>query len=246
MKKRPIVLFIIASFFILFACGKSSDNPISGDTGAADANLTSATMIDSILVEPVVIYEETIDDLTADNGVNIGSDSDRRETTDEGVRFYAGEGENPFLLLKKGLNEANGVKNMNQAFCMRFQPSAKDFGVMLSASGKVGITIGEDSAPLVFVLEHDYMEPLNGDLKIEPNQWYRALVAINPQGVLRGAIWKDGDESDAAQFCVDASQFNDDAYQNQSWQVFIGFQGEATFTISDYEYYTFSDYLDMN
>jgi hypothetical protein len=61
------------------------------------------------------------------------------------------------MMLAKGLSEADGGNNMNQAFYIRFKPSAKDFGFMLSSATSVGITIGDDAEPCVFILEHDYI-----------------------------------------------------------------------------------------
>ena len=244
MKKISILLFILASLFVLSACGQSTAKSSIGETNAADAqNNAPAGMVDSVLVNPSVVYEETLADLTANQGANIGTGSEQREITDEGVLFHANEGENPFLSFAKGLNEVDGVQDGNQAFCIRFKPSAKDFGFMLSATNKLGITIGEDSAPLVFSIEHEFMAPMEGTLKIEPENWYRTLIAINPAGEMSGVIWKDGEESTNAYFYLDNSQFNDENDKNQSWQILIGFLGEATFTISDYQYYTFSDFV---
>lgn len=242
MKKASIALFILASLFVLSACGQNTAKSTLSETNAADSkNDVPAGMVDSVLVNPIVVYEETLADLTANQGGNIGTGSEQREITKEGVEFHAGEGENPFLPFAKGLNEAADVKDGNQAFCIRFKPSAKDFGFMLSATNKLGITIGEDSTPLVFSIEHEYMAPMEGTLKIEPENWYRALIAINPAGEMSGVIWKDSEESTNAYFYLDNSQFHDENDKNQSWQILIGFLGEATFTISDYQYYTFSD-----
>jgi hypothetical protein len=98
-----------------------------------------------------MVYEETADTLKANGGANIGTESDQRKVTDEGVQFYAADGENPFMMLAKGLSEADGVNNMNQAFYIRFKASAKDFGFMLSSATSVGITIGDDAEPCVFI-----------------------------------------------------------------------------------------------
>ena len=244
MKKTSIALIILASFFVLSACGQGTAQSSFAETSTADSqNHAPAGMVGSVLVNPTVVYEETLADLTANQGANIGTGSEQREITEEGVQFHANEGENPFLLFAKGLSEADGVQYGNQAFCVRFKPSAKDFGFMLSATNKLGITIGEDSTPQVFSIDHEYMAPTEGTLKIEPENWYRALIAINPAGEMSGVIWKDGEESANAYFYLDNSQFHDENDKNQSWQILIGFLGEATFTISDYQYYTFSDFV---
>lgn len=246
MKKRSIILLLIASAFVLCACGKNVDDSISSESSAVVSKDATVSMIDSVLVNPIIVFEETLDEIIASNGANIGTDSDPREMTEEGIQFHAAEGENPFMPLAKALNEVDGIQDMNQAFLIRFKPSAKDFGFMLSATAQVGITIGDDAAPLVFVLDHDYMAPMEGNLKIEPDHWYQTLIAISSDGILAGIIWKDGEEGSSSSFSVDMNQFDDDSFKNQSWQVFIGFKGDATFTVSNYAYYTFSDLAAAN
>lgn len=239
MKKKPIILTSLAFALILSACGKAAE-PISAAPDETGVRTAVEKVITSVLSDPVMVYEETADTLKANGGANIGTESDQRKVTDEGVQFYAADGENPFMMLAKGLSEADGVNNMNQAFYIRFKPSAKDFGFMLSSATSVGITIGDDAEPCVFILEHDYMEPMATSLQIEPDNWYHALVAMSSDGVLQGALWKDGGEDNVARFSVATGSFDDGGYVNQPWQALIGYKGEATFTVGDYAYYTFA------
>ena len=117
---------------------------------------------------------------------------------------------------------------------------------MLSDSGSVGMTIGEDAAPIAFVLDQNYFEPMEGSFKIEPDQWYRALIAMSSGGVLKGMIWPDDSKDDSARFSIAANELQDELYENQSWKALVGFKGEATFTISDYAYYTFTNFAEEN
>lgn len=246
MKKRSIILLLIASVFVFYACGKTVDDSISSESSEVVSKDATVSMIDSVLVNPIIVYEETLDEIITNSGANIGTDSDPREMTEEGVQFHAAEGENPLMPLAKKLNEVDSIQDMNQAFYIKFKPSAKDFGFMLSAAAQVGITIGDDAAPLVFILNHDYMAPMEGNLKIEPEDWYQTLIAISSDGMLAGMIWKDGEEGSSSRFSLDMNRFDDDSFNNQSWQVFIGFKGDATFTVSNYAYYTFSDLATVN
>jgi hypothetical protein len=65
-------------------------------------------------------------------------------------------------------------------------------------------------------------------LQIEPDNWYHALVAMSSDGVLQGALWKDGREDNVARFSVATGSFDDGGYVNQPWQALIGYKGEAT------------------
>jgi hypothetical protein len=49
-------------------------------------------IIGTVLVDAQKVYEENLEDLKANNGVNIGTDYDQRETVDEGVMFKARTG----------------------------------------------------------------------------------------------------------------------------------------------------------
>ena len=248
MKKRAVILLLLSIMLILTACGKVSVEPVPAPAGSepSQARMTAEDIINTVLVDGAMLYEETIDDLKANSGRNIGTDYDKRNVVDEGVKFMAADGENPFMPLAKRLDEVEGGvggSGGNQAFYIKFKPSGKDFGLMLSASASVGLTIGENNEPCVFIMDHNYMEPLDTSLRIEPGNWYHALLAMGSDGLLQGAIWKDGAEDQAAYINIAIRALHDDRYANQSWQVNIGFQGEATFTVADYAYYTFSNFV---
>jgi len=58
------------------------------------------------------------------------------------------------LPFAKRLDDADGVEQgENQAIYVSFHPSKKDFGFMLQSDTCIGITIGENSEPCIFVLE---------------------------------------------------------------------------------------------
>ena len=258
MKKKVVVAFILIVALLMSACGKVDVEPVPPEENTteqstlepqetqeqADEKPSPEGIINNVLTDAEKVFEETSDDLKANNGENIGTEYDRREVGDEGVRFIAPDGTNPFMPLSKRLNEVDGITDNNQAFYMKFKPSAKNFGFMLSSGVNVGINIGGESEPVLFIMDHDYTEALDTDLRIEPDNWYNVLLAVGGDGLIQGAIWKDGEEDGAAYINLHIrDSFGDDRYANQSWQVDVGFQGEATFTVDRYAYYTFSNFV---
>ncbi len=250
MRVRILTALLLTFVLIFSACGKqeaeheATASAVSTETEQKNEQMTSDDVINSVFVDMQKVYEETMEDLKANGGQNIGTDYDQREVTDEGVMYKAVEGENPFMPLAKRLNEVDGINGYNQAFYMKFKPSAKDFAVMLNADGNVGITIGEDNEPALFVADYEYMEPLDTNLRIEPGNWYHVIIGIGSDGLIQGALWKEGSEDEAVYMNLHLSQsFGDERYSNQSWMVNVGYSGEATFTVDNYAYYTFSNFV---
>ena len=254
MQKTLMVLLVVMGMIVSAACSEkvlelqekekqqTTDPKQHTDEDASQSE--TVDMIGEVLIGYEKVYEETYDELVSNNGRSIGTEADLREVTVEGVSFMAGEGENPFMPFSKLLNEADGVNGNNQAFYIKFKPSSSNFGFMLQSDGSAGLTINEEGCPQLFVLNHEYAEDLDTDLRVEPNKWYHLLIAMGNDGLLQGAIWQHGNEDGAAYMNLHIGQsFGDGAYENQSWQVFVGFLGEATFTVESYAYYTFSDFV---
>ncbi len=222
---------------------QSTEQAVEEPTAKPTQQTNPDQVIDTVLVGYEMLFEETKEDLIANNGQNIGTDADIREVSDEGIVFKAGDGENPFMPFALRLDEVDG-SNGNQAFYIKFKPSAKDFGLMLSADGSAGLTIGEEGQPQLFVLNHEYMEDLEGSLTIEPDNWYHVILAMESDGLLQGVLWKDGEEDNLIFMNLHIVQsFDDPAYEGQSWEVSLGFQGVATFTINNYAYYKFENFV---
>lgn len=213
---------------------------------AASASSGAETVIGAILADGQVTFAETKDDLAQNGGahfVPIG-DGGAKETSGEGLVLIAGENENPFFSLDQRLDETEETVDRNQAFHIKFKPSVKDFGLMMGADNNAGITIGENGEPMVFVNFGAYMQPMSGGMRIEPGQWYHALLAMQSSGVMQVALWKDGEGNNVAGGYVNiGSAYGDGVYQNKSWEMSLGFQGAATVTVDSYEYYTFSGFV---
>ena len=207
---------------------------------------TAETVISSILVDYQQTFAESKDDLKANGGINffVGDGNGGIQTSAEGLVLTAAENENPMFCLSRRLDAVQGVTDGNQALHIRFKSSTKDFGIMLFAQSNAGITIGDNNEPLAFVSFGEYMEPLSGHLFLQPGKWYHALLAMRSDGVMQVAIWLEEEESNLAGGYVDiGSAFGEGVFENQSWEASLGVQGNATFTISNYEYLTFSGFV---
>jgi hypothetical protein len=213
---------------------------------AAAAGSGAETVISAILADGQVTFAETKNDLIQNGGAHfalIGSGG-VMETSGDGLVLIAWENENPIFSLDQKLDETGGTVDRNQAFHIKFKPSAKDFGFMLGADNNAGITIGENNEPMAFVSVGAYMEPMSGTLRIEPGMWYHVLLAMQSGGAMQVAIWKDGEESGTAGYYVYIGDaYGDGVYQNKSWTLMLGFRGAATITVDSYEYYTFSGFV---
>lgn len=214
--------------------------------GAASAGTAGEDVIRVILADAQMTFAETRDDLVQNGGVHfvLGDGNGGKQTSGEGLVLIAAENENPMYNLDQRLDDTGETIDRNQAFHIKFKPSAKDFGLMMGADNNAGIAIGENGEPLMFVSGGAYMETMSGGLQIEPGQWYHALLAMQSGGVMQVALWKDGEESKIAGGYVNiGSAYGDDVYQNKSWEMSLGFRGAATVTVDSYEYYTFSGFV---
>lgn len=237
MKKLVLFLMMAALILSLAACGTTGDDTQEKDNSPA----TTESIISAVVNGPVLVYQENTDSLKENNGANIGTEEVARQSVEDGVEFAANEGENPFLPFAKRLDSEGMEGGDNQAVYVSFCPSGKDFGFMLSADTSFGITIGEDSEPCIFVMDNNYMVPVDTDLKIEPGNWYSIFLAVGSGGDFHGALWKNDDPDNVAYFSLVLGAFeNGDQYKNTSWELQIGFQGESTLKIGKYEYYTFN------
>ena len=107
----------------------------------------------------------------------------------------------------------------------------------------MGLTIGEENEPIVFLLEGNYFQPVDTDLRIEPGSWYDVVFAVDTGGTMRGILCRDGDEENAAHFSLNAAELVQDDYTACPWQLSIGFLGEAQFVVKSYGVYTFDEFI---
>ncbi len=196
-------------------------------------------LVDDLIVNPTVVFEEDSTEISNNKGVNITTDADR-ETTTDGVRFFANDGENPFLVFVKS---QNGVSS-NQAFYLMCRPSAKDFGVLLASDDGIGFTVGENGEPCYFLQYGNTTKPISTEMKIEQDSWYHILLAVDKEGGYQGVICKDGAVEEAAYFRIGPDETEGENRANQSWQLSLGFRGEATLEIKNYCFYSFDHFAD--
>lgn len=236
MKKSAfLVMLAIITAALLCACGGDTE------TSAEPENQTDTTqqrLLSALVTEPQVVFEESTESLLANSGENIATDT-AKETTNDGISFTADEGENPFLTFTK---TQDGVPE-NRAIYIQFKPSAKDFGFMLFSESSMGLTIGEENEPIVFLLEGNYFQPVDTDLRIEPGNWYYVVFAVDTEGMMHGILCRDGYEENAAYFSLNAAELVQDDYAACTWQFSIGFLGEAQFVVKSYGIYTFDEFV---
>lgn len=239
MKKTTLLaLMMILAVLVFAACGQPASG---GNTAGAEETKTVSTqetLVTSLLKNPVVVSEESLEALIGNNGEFISVEAER-ETTDDGIQFKAGADENPFMVFTKSQQGTKG----NQAFYVLCQPSAINFGFMVIGESGVGITINEESKPCYFLQNGSYIVPIDTDMVIEPGSWYHILLAVDTTGAFQGVICKDGALEQAAYFSVSADDTENENRVDQSWQLYAGFRGEATLTIQSYSLYTFDSFV---
>lgn len=243
MKKSILVTALLMIFVatVAAACGQ---NPAAGNDAASvaveeqETVSVQQTLITSLVTNPIVIFEESKEDIRGNKGEFIAVGTER-DVTEDGILFHAGSDENPFFAYAKSQEGTTG----NQAFYAKFLPSAKDFGFMLSAETGVGFTIGEENEPCYFLQNGAKIIPMTTDMRIEPGNWYHMVLAIDSTGAFQGVICKDGALDQAAYFSVAADDTEGENRVDQSWQLFTGFHGEATLTIQSYCLYTFDSFV---
>ncbi len=232
-KSLAAVLTVVLAFIVIAA-------------GSAASAATAEDVIRVILADAQVTFSETRDDLVQNGGAHfmLGDGSGDMQTSGEGLVLTAPENENPMYNLDQRLDDTGETINRNQAFHIKFKPSAKDFGLMLGADNNAGITMGENGEPLLFVSGGSYIEPLSGGLRIAPGEWVHVLLAMQSGGAMQVALWKDGEESSiAGGYVYIGSAYGDGTFENKSWEMSLGFRGAATVTVESYEYYTFSGFV---
>ncbi len=239
MKKTTLLaLIMILAVLVFAACGQPASGGNTADAEEAKTVSTQETLVTSLLKNPVVVSEESLEAMIGNNGEFISVEADR-ETMDDGIQFKAGADENPFMVFTKSQHGTKG----NQAFYVLCQPSAINFGFMLIGESGVGITINEESKPCYFLQNGSYIVPMDTDMVIEPGNWYHILLAVDNTGVFQGVICKDGALDQAAYFSVSADDTENENRVDQSWQLYAGFRGEATLTIQSYSLYTFDSFV---
>lgn len=246
MRRKITIVVLLALIALLsIACDRTEtiDNAASGAETAEtkptqDAESIQQTLLNALVANPTVVFEEDIAELKRNGSENIAADTER-EMTDDGVRFFAERGENPFLVFTKSQdNDAD-----NQAFYVICRPSTKDFGLLLSSNAGIGFTVDESGEPCYFLQFGKEMRPISTDMTIAPDQWYHILLAVDRTGAFQGAICQDGAPEQAAYFRVDADGTGEEDRAYESWQLSLGFHGEATLEIQRYGLYAFEQFV---
>ncbi|MEN6418030.1 MAG: hypothetical protein ABFC73_03825 [Clostridiaceae bacterium] len=242
MKKSILVTALLMIFVVTVAaaCGQKPAAGNDASSAAVEKQETVSvqqTLISSLITNPIVVFEESKEDIIGNSGEFIAVGTDR-DVTEDGVLFHAASDENPFLAFAKSQEGTTG----NQAFYAKFLPSAKDFGFMLSSETGVGFTIGEENEPCYFLQNGASIIPITTDMRIEPGNWYHMVLAIDSTGAFQGVICKDGALEQAAYFSVSADDTEGENRVDQSWQLYAGFRGEATLTIQSYSLYSFDSF----
>lgn len=239
MKKTTLLTWMMILTVLVFAaCGQPAAGGNTAGVEETKAVSTQETLVASLLKGPAVVSEESLEALIGNNGEFISVEADR-ETTDDGIQIKAGADENPFMAFTKSQQGTTG----NQAFYILCLPSAVNFGVMMIGESGVGFTVNEESKPSFFLQNGSYVEPIQTEMVIEPGNWYHILLAIDTTGAFQGVICKDGALEQAAYFSVAADNTENENRVDQSWQVYLGFRGEATLTIRSYSLYTFDSFV---
>lgn len=240
MKKNGLAALVMVCIALaLAACGTSAAGS-NANNGTDDKQTESAQqlLVSSLITNPSVVSEETLEELTGNDGEFIAVDTER-EADEDGIKFFAGSEENPFMVFTKSQQGTKG----NQAFYVLCQPSATNFGFMVIGESGVGITINEESKPCYFLQNGGYIVPMDTEMVIEPGSWYHILLAVDTTGAFQGVICKDGALEQAAYFSVSADDTENENRIDQSWQLYAGFRREATLTIQSYSLYTFDSFV---
>jgi hypothetical protein len=215
---------------------------------AAAAETAAESVIGTVLNGYQATYQAATQDLIADNGASFNLDDPENHhviisVSDEGVTFEAEGMSSPQMGFGTRL-DVEGTIEHNQAVHLKFKPSGTNFSFSLWASFGVELCIGGRQEPYINVMDKDYQEAFAGDLSVEPGNWYHLLAAVNPDGVLQAAMWKDGDEGNVARLNLDLYQsFHESNYRDTSWEFCVSVSEQNSITINSYEYYTFTGFV---
>jgi len=210
--------------------------------------LETAVVISSVISNWQTTYEVLTQDLIAGNGASFNLDDPDNHhviisTSDEGVTFEAEGTSNPQMAFEPQL-DVEGTMDHKQAVHVKFKPSGTNFNFSLWANFGLWIEIGDQNEPYLSLLDKNYAEAFEGDLRVEPGEWYHLFVAMTPDGVLQAAMWKDGEEGNVAYLNLDLFQsFNETNYQAEAWQLCVSVAEQETITINSYEYITFENFV---
>jgi len=240
MKKIVITILIFIIMILV------SLNVLAKDETQTSIGVTE--IINTILVDARIVYQETKEDLINNNGANIGTDYDLREANDEGIRYYTKPEQWPNLPFAKKLYDYNVDENStSQAIYIKFKPSSSKH-ICLSLSGysntDIQLMTDDNGSLYISIPRYNYYEGLTEmNFLIEDNKWYHALMAVDTEGLLQGAIWEDSNTNLLQQFNINITEsFNDTEYKNQFWEASIAFSTDSELTIETYAYYTFGDF----
>ncbi len=206
-----------------------------------------ACVISTVIANWQSTYDVLTQDLIADNGASFNLDDPDNHhviisTSDEGVSFEAEGMANPQMAFEHRLT-VEGTKDHKQAAHVMFKPSGTNFSFSLWANFGLWIEIGDQNEPYLSLLEKNYQQAFDGDFRVEPGMWHHLLVAVNPDGVLQAAMWKDGEEDNVAYLNLDMFQsFNEPNYRSESWQLCLNVAQQETMTLASYEYITFEEF----
>ena len=224
-----------------------SEEDTAGSSSVLTSELVTATndssdvsVINSVFIGGLKVFEETKEQLLSNNAQNIGTTDDERQATEEGIKFTADDGQRSSIIFLRELNDFEQIVGNNQAFYMKFKPSTNNFAVELTAETNAGISVEEGE--LFLVAEgYNYKESLDANIIGEPDNWYHILLAMGSDGLIQGAIWQGREEYNVIYFNLhlDAS-FSGDCYSGKSWQANVIYEDEMI--IEEYAYYTFGDF----
>ena len=206
-----------------------------------------ACVISTVIANWQSTYEVLTQDLIADNGASFNLDDPDNHhviisTSDEGVSFEAEGMSNPQMAFEQRLS-VEGTKDHKQAAHVMFKPSGTNFSFSLWANFGLWIEIGDQNEPYLSLLDKNYQQAFDGNFRVEPGMWHHLLVAVNPDGVLQAAMWKDGEEDNVAYLNLDMFQsFNEPNYRSESWQLCLSVAQQETMTLAGYEYITFEEF----
>ena len=208
--------------------------------------MTADDVIGTVLTDYQVLFAETAEDMAA-NGAEyfyVGEGNGVLTVTEEGLEFFVKKNKNSFFISFQRLDATGNCIAHNQALHIKFKTTTDQFEITLSGGFGVTTAMHDSRTPYFHLPEYAYNEPY-GNIQIKAGQWYHLLMAVDTEGVFQCAIWKDGDEANAAYINRAIGQsYEDWHYIDQSWEPSVQTWGESTFTLESYEHYTFTGFVE--
>ena len=233
----------------------SNDDHEGGDSQGDNQQSNPMGIVEAILVEPQVLYQDDLSSLP-ENGYNNYSDVDEKNPGD-GFEFITRDSSNGFTFLTPLLDVVPAGErkdNYSQAVLINFKTN-NPTGLQLNLVGQERpfVTFMNGGEPAYGIIERPefgmtlFRDAGSNEFVLQPDTWYYALMAININGDVRFKIWQEGNPDDNTHIAfhlveemVGMENRNVFAEKNWIFEVWIG--NNSQLNMKEFKVMDFADY----